>query len=171
MNTLDLINSRRSIRKFNSKEVELEKIDLILKAAMSAPTARNNQGWRFILVDDKSILNDISQNIEHAKMCKIASKTIIVCYDVSNEMGELYWEQDASASTQNILLAAASLGVGSVWCAIHPRAQKVEYIQKTFNLPQNIKPLSLVVLGYSDENILKEVNRYDKEKVKYNSWI
>ncbi len=167
MNTIEAIKQRRSTRIFNDKQIDNQDIQTILECAMCAPTARNQQGFRFIVVDDVNILSDIASNIEHGKMCKDASHAIIVCYEVNDELSELYWVQDASASTQNILLSATDLGIGSVWVAIHPREQKINFITNYFKLPQTIKPLCLVALGYKD-NFLKEVNRFDKSKVWYN---
>ena len=169
MNTFKAIKRRRSIRNFTDVVVRSKDINIMLDCAMSAPTARNQQAWRFVVIDDSVILNDIALNIEHAKMCKTANKAIIVCSVVENEMQELYWEQDCSAATQNILLSATELEIGSVWVAIHPRESKIEYISKLLELPKNIKPLSLIALGYPNEK--KELsNRFDEDKIKYNKW-
>jgi nitroreductase len=169
METIETIKKRRSIRSFSDKKIIDKDIQTILECAMSAPTARNQQGFRFIVVDDKEILESISLNIEHGKMCKDASHAIVVCYEVKDEVSELYWVQDASATTQNILLSATDLGIGSVWVAVHPRPNKIEYVTKQFNLPKTIKPLCIVALGYK-ENFLKELNRFDQSKIKYNSF-
>lgn len=168
MDTIKTIKQRRSIRNFNNMKIKDEDIKTILECAMLAPTARNQQGFRFIVVDDNNILNDISSNIEYGKMCKDASHAIVVCYEINDESSGLYWVQDASASTQNILLSATDLGIGSVWVAIHPREQKINFITNYFKLPKNIKPLCIVALGYKD-NFLKELNRYDQSKIWYNT--
>jgi len=168
MNTIEAIKQRRSIRTFNEQKINNKDIQTILECAMCAPTARNQQGFRFIVVDDKTILEDIASNIEHGKMCKDASHAIVVCYEVKDELSELYWVQDASATTQNILLSATDLGIGSVWVAVHPREIKINFITNYFKLPITIKPLCVVALGYKD-NFLKEVDRFDKSKVCYNT--
>ncbi len=169
MDTIYTIKNRRSIRNFNGKKIDPEDIDTILRCAMCTPTARNNQGFRFVVVDDKDVLDKIAKGLEHGKMCKDASHAIIVCHEVKDETGELYWVQDASAATQNILLSAAALGIGSVWVAVHPREAKISFVRELFNLPSNIKPLSIAALGYK-ENFLKELDRYDEKKVRYNIW-
>ncbi len=168
METIKAIKQRRSIRNFNDTKIKDENIQTILECAMSTPTARNQQGFRFVVVDDKSILKDISSNIPSGKMCKDASHAIIICYEVKDESSKLYWVQDASATTQNILLSATDLGIASVWIAVHPREKKIDFVTNYFNLPKNIKPLSIVALGYK-ENYLKEVNRFDESKVWYNT--
>lgn len=167
--TIQTIKKRRSIRKYIQKEISDEDIQTILECAMVAPTARNQQSFCFVVIDDKEILSQIAQNIEHAKMSKDANKVVVVCSEVANEMQELYWVQDCSAVTQNILLSATALGIGSVWVAVHPRPQKVEFITKLLNLPAHIKPLSLVCLGYGAEE--KAPNeRYDETKIHHNGW-
>jgi nitroreductase len=169
METINTIKQRRSVRKYNGKEVSKEDIKTLLECAMCAPSARNQQGWRFVLIDDKEILGKIPEGIEHGKMCNEADKAIVVCYEITDETSELYWEQDAAAASQNILLSAAALGIASVWVAVHPRKQKVEFMTKLLELPENIRPLSLIPLGYNDD-FLKEVNRYDEKKIRYNRW-
>jgi len=169
MNAFEAIKNRRSVRSFIDKTIRNKDINIILDCAMSAPTARNQQAWRFIVIDDKNILNEIAAKMEHGKMCKTANKVIVVCSMVDNEMQELYWQQDCSAATQNILLSATHLGIGSVWVAIHPRESKINYISKALKLPSNVKPLCLVALGYANEH--KDIdNRFDEDKIKYNKW-
>jgi len=170
MNTIDTIKQRRSIRIFNNKDISNDNIRIILECAMSAPTARNQQGWRFVVVTEKTILEELSKGIEHGKMCKDANKAIIVCYKIDDELSELYWQQDASAATQNILLSATELGIGSVWVAIHPRKQKINFVSNLLNIPNDIKPLSLIALGYKND-ILKYIDRYDEQKVNYNRFM
>lgn len=169
MNVCEAIKKRRSVRKFENKKISSKDIKTILQCAMCAPTARNTQGFRFVVVDEQSKLEAISKNIEPAKMCRDASHAIVVCYEIKDETSKLYWTQDASAVTQNILLSATGLGIASVWVAVHPRKQKIDFVKKEFNLPFNIEPLSIVALGYK-ENFLKELDRYDQSKVYYNSW-
>ena len=169
MEAIKIIKNRRSIRKYNGNPISAEDIQTILECAMSSPTARNIQGWRFVVVDKKELLTSISQGIEHGKMCKDADKAIVVCYEIDDETSKLYWQQDASAATQTILLSATALGISSVWVAVHPRQEKAEFITELFNLPKNIKPLSIVALGYND-NYLKEADRFDKNKIVYNGY-
>lgn len=169
MDTIKAIKQRRSTRVFNNKKIDQKDIKTILECAMSAPTARNQQGWRFIVVDDKEILSQISNGLEQGKMAKDASHAIVVCYDIKDEVASLYWQQDSSASTQNILLGATSLGIASVWIAVYPREQKVNFVTNLFKLPRNLKPLSIVALGYK-EGFLKELNRFDESKIRYNEW-
>jgi len=167
--TIDTIKKRRSIRKYTQKAISSEDIRTILECAMAAPTARNQQSFQFVVIDDRKLLSTIAQNIEHAKMCEGANKAIVVCSEVINETQELYWVQDCSAVTQNILLSATALGIGSVWVAVHPRPKKIDFITKLLNLPHFIKPLSLVALGYPSEQKAPN-DRYDEAKIHHNRW-
>ena len=103
----DILFSRRSIRKYiKGKEVEDEKIEYMLKAAMYAPSANNRRNWEFIVVKNRDSLNKIIEMHPYAKMLETASAAIIVCGDLSDESGKLYWQQNCSAALQNMMLAA-----------------------------------------------------------------
>lgn len=166
---MDAIFKRRSIRKYEDREVEKEKIDELLHAAMAAPSAGNEQPWHYILLDDRNILNNIASIHPHAAMLKEAPLAILVCADLTKEKYEGFWVQDLSASTQNILLEAVSLGLGTVWVGVYPNETRVNEIVKMFSLPQNIVPFSIVAVGYAAE-FKDEVDRYDASRVHHNKW-
>lgn len=147
--SISWIFSRRSIRKFYSNPVEDEKIDLILKAAMAAPSASNRKPWHFIVVRDREILNEIACRHPYARMCYEATLAIVVCADPA--ISEKYWVQDCSASTENILLAGTALGLGTVWLGVHPQPERKEKLNSLFSIPENIEILSVVALGYPAE--------------------
>jgi nitroreductase len=161
MNPIDLIKERRSIRSFIDKKISNENMQIILECAMSATTARNQQGFRFVIVNNKSILKRLSDELQYGKMLKDADQAVAVCYDVSDEFGEYYYKEDASAVTQNILLSSSALGIGSVWIAIQPKQEKIELLTKMFQLPKDIVPVSLIALGYSDKPMHKKADRFD----------
>lgn len=166
---IDLIISRRSIRKYSDKEISKENIELILKSAMYAPSAMNLQPWHFIVFDDKKVFEDLILAIPHSEMIRSADKCILVCGDTEKEKNESWLIQNCSASIQNILLAAHSLGIGSCWIAIHGMAQIIENVKKHFELPNNILPVALISLGYPAEEVSAE-NRYDMNKIRFNKW-
>ncbi|MCX7694449.1 MAG: nitroreductase family protein [Caloramator sp.] len=166
---MDEIFKRRSIRKYQSKPVEKEKIDELLHAAMAAPSAGNEQPWHYIVIDDRNILNNIANTHPHAAMLREAPVAILVCADLTKEKYEGFWVQDLSASTQNILLEAVSLGLGTVWIGVYPNETRVNEIVKMFGLPSNIIPFSIVAVGYPDE-YKDEADRYDANRVHYNKW-
>jgi nitroreductase len=170
MNTLDAILTRRSIRKFQDKQIPKDIIKEILEAAMYAPSAMNEQSWHFIVIDDKNKLNEISTFHPGGGMCKTSPVAMLVCFDTKLEKYKNMSILDCAAATQNILLAAHEKGIGSVWISIHFRNDEVEEsIKNLVKLPKNIIPVSLVALGYSSEE--KQIpNRFKKERIHKNVW-
>jgi nitroreductase len=169
MNTLEAIRTRRSIRVYQSKLIPAEVIQEILTAAMYAPSAGDQQPWQFVVVDDPKILTQIPTIHPHAEMAQRAPAAILVCGDTRLEKYAGFWMQDCSAAIQNLLLAAHELGVGSVWTAVYPQEGRVRDFQKMFNLPQQVLPLALVVLGYPAEKPATP-QRYQEERVHRNKW-
>jgi nitroreductase len=169
METFETIFSRRSIRKYDTKPVEDEKIQKLLKAAMYAPSARNTQSWQFIVVTERKILNEIKQLHPYAQMLAEAPLAILVCGDKTLEPNEGYLNTNCSAATQNILLASNDLGLGSVWLGIYPREERMKAMANLFKLPENIVPISLIALGYSKEAVTKP-ERFLPERIHNNKW-
>ncbi len=169
MEAMECIMTRRSIRKYTKKEIPEEDIQKILEAAMFAPSARNLRPWHFIVVDDRSILEKMAEVHPYAKMLLDAPCAIVVCADEKVQENSGYWAQDCSAALQNILLAAHSLGIGSVWLGVHPREERTVGIVKLFGLPEKIKPLGIVSLGYPAEKP-SNPQRFETEKIHINKW-
>ena len=165
---IENILSRKSVRKYSDKEIEQEKIDIILKCAMAAPSAMNKQPWEILVINDKEKLGKIAEILPNASYSKNSQVTIIVCGD--KNVSEKFWEQDCSAVSENILLAAESLGLGAVWCAVYPFDEKVEAVKNLFELPENIVPLNVIPMGYPETNEdAKE--KYDSKKIHINGWL
>lgn len=166
---MEAINKRRSIRKFSDKPVESEIIESLLRAAMQAPSAKNQQPWSFIVVDNREILAQLSNYSEYANAILTAPVSIILLSNTENLPHPEFWEQDMSAATENILLEAVHLGLGAVWLGVSPIMSRMEFIKKLFDLPDHMVPFSIVPIGYSDrEN--KFVDRYKGERIHYNKW-
>jgi nitroreductase len=166
---IDYILSRRSIRNYTDKEISKENIELILKSAMYAPSAMNLQPWHFIVFDNNNVFDRLISAIPHAEMIRNANKCILVCGDSSKEKNESWLLQNCSASIQNVLLAAHSLGIGSCWIAIHGMDEIVEKVKKEFTLPSEIIPVALISLGYPKEVVTAE-ERFDIKKIHFNGW-
>ena len=120
--------SRRSIRKYTGEKIEEEKIMSIVKAGMYAPSANNTRPWHFIIVDEKEIMNKIMAVHPYSSMLSKASHAILVCGDEKLQNGPGYYLLDCSAATQNILLAAHTLGFGAVWLGVEPRSERKKEI-------------------------------------------
>ncbi|NTW33233.1 MAG: nitroreductase family protein [Bacteroidetes bacterium] len=169
MDSFDAIFNRRSIRKYETKAVEEEKINKLLKAAMYAPNANDTQAWQFIVINDRNILDAITKIHPYAKMLEKAPLAILVCGDKRLEKTEAYLNTNCSAATQNLLLAAYSLDLGSVWLGIYPREPRMKGLSELLNLPENLVPISLVAIGYpAEKTAIPE--RFKQEKIHYNKY-
>ncbi len=166
MEILEAILTRRSIRNFLPKKVEAQKTELLLRAAMQAPSAHNKQPWHFVVIARRSLLNAIADFHPYAKMLYKAPMAIAVCGDFNLESDERYLALNTAAATQNILLAAHGLGLGAVWIAVYPRKERVLKISALLELPSHILPISLVAVGYAARKVPPE-SRYDIQKIRF----
>lgn len=169
MNATEVILTRRSIRKYTNQKIDKSKIELLLKAAMLAPSARNEQPWHFVIVDHSAMLEKLADNHPYGKMLKEASHAILVCGDTQIESSDGYLVQDCTAAVMNILTAAHAEGLGTVWLGVYPRQERVDDMKKVLDLPNNILPLALISIGYPAET-KPQPDRYKPERVHYNKW-
>jgi nitroreductase len=161
--------TRRSIRKFKSDKISEEITNKILKAAMYAPSARNTLSWQFLVINKKETLETLAEIHPYGKMLKEAPLAILVAGDKSLESNENYLAINCAAATENILLAAHSLQLGSVWLGIYPKLERMKAMVDLFKLPAEIIPISLVAIGYPNEE--KDFpQRYFPEKIHFNNW-
>jgi nitroreductase len=169
MNTLEAIYSRRSIRKFSKEKIMPQVLEELLKAAMSAPSARNEQPWQFLVIDETKILEEIVKIHPHASMAPSASLGILIAGDLRLQKVSGYWSLDCAAATQNLLLAAHEKGLGAVWTGVFPDKGRVEAFQKLFSLPKEVLPFAFVPIGYPKESPKAE-GRFLKERIHQNKW-
>lgn len=166
--SLDAIFNRRSVRKFTDEKLTDEQITALLKAAMHAPSARNFRPWEFIVVTDKEKMKEIMKVHQYSQMLEEAACAIIVCANDEKKYMD-YWIQDCSAATENILIAATELGLGSVWLGIYPDEQRMNGIKKIFNIPKNFTPVSGVAIGYA-ANKIPALDKFDSSMIHYEQW-
>ena len=169
MDIIEAIFTRRSIRKYQNRDVPPELIEKLLRAAMQAPSARNAQPWEFILLEDRSLLAEIPKICPNAPMAPEAPLGILVCGNLDFEKSEGFWVIDCSAAIQNMLLAAHGLALGAVWCGIYPRQPRIEGIRQLLGIPDRVIPHSLVLVGYPAESP-PSVDRYHPDRVYKNRW-
>ena len=149
---IDFILKRRSIRRFEQRPVEEEKITTLLRAGMAAPSAMNSQPWEFIVVTEEPLLERIRSVMEYGKM--VAPLVIVPLGSpkvAASFAGETYWVQDCTAAVENILIAAANIGLGAVWVGVYPRQKKMTSIREILNIPADVFPLALLYIGYPAE--------------------
>ena len=174
MNELDnpVINAilkRRSIRRYSGDPVNKSDIQILLKAGMYAPSARNQQPWHFIVIDEDSILTSISKIHPYAGMLPQAELAILVCGDEDLEISKGYWSVDCAAATQNILIAAHSMGLGAVWLGVYPREERQKGIRELFQLPARVHPFALISIGNPAETKAFP-DRFKEERIHVNKW-
>lgn len=169
---MDNILTRTSIRKFTSTPVSEGAIDTLLRAAMAAPTAVNRQPWHFVVVNDTVQLSALRSSSRRPGPLATSTLAIAVCGNMDKALegdGQPFWIQDVSAATENLLLAAHSLGLGAVWTGVYPIKERIQQVSDILQLPENIVPLSLVVLGYPDE-APEPKNKWNEENVSWNTF-
>lgn len=170
--TIDDIMTRSSVRAYTDRKVDEATLDTLLRAAMAAPTAGNKQPWRFVVIDDKTTLQTISEDFNTMTMAKEAALAVVMCGDVTATFpgeGRDYWVQDVSAASENLLLAAHAMGLGAVWCGIYPLSERVEQFSRMLSLPADIIPMACICIGYpSGETTPKD--KWHPEYIRYNSW-
>jgi len=169
METLKAILSRRSIRKYSKNNIPEEYYEVLLKAAMHAPSGRNRQPWHFIIVSDREILKKLAEISPSWKMLEEAANAIVVCGDLNLEDSESFILQDCSAATQNILLAAHELGLGSVWLGVHPKEDRLKPLIEILHIPAHILPVSMVSIGKPDES-REQPDRYNIDRIHQDRW-
>jgi len=166
---LETILSRRSIRSYTEQPLNDTIYEHLLRAAMAAPSAHNQQPWEFVIIDDRKLLNRIPEFHPYSKMVPGAAAAILVCGRSKDLPAKELWPQDCAAATQNILLAATALGIGSVWLGVYPKETLMKGFRELLELPDDIVPFSLVSLGYPAET-KDPSNRYDPARVHKNGW-
>lgn len=140
------ILSRRSVREYTNQPITERDIVALLQAAMSAPSARNLKPWHFVVITKRESLKRLAEIHPHGKMLAQAALAIAVCGD--KNLSPDFWIQDCSAATENILIAAALLGLGAVWLGVHPRKEREEVLKAELGIPENIGLLSLIAVGW-----------------------
>jgi nitroreductase len=169
MDVIEAILSRRSIRQYRSRPVSETLIMEILKAAMAAPSAGNQQPWHYVIIDDRKILEKITKYHPHAQMLTQAPVAIGVCGDMRLEKHHGYWVQDCSAAIENLLLAAHANGLGAVWLGIYPQEEHVGRTRDLLRLPKDVIPLAIIAMGYPNEIVAPE-NRFNQQRIHRNHW-
>ena len=162
---LQLINTRRSVRKFQSTPVSKEDIKEILETAMNAPSAMNEQAWHFVVIEGEMLDKLLQINTNSPKGAPVG---VLVCGDLNKEKSRGYRVMDCSAATQNILLAVHSKELGSVWTMTFQ--QNTSKIQSLLNLPDQVIPFSFIPIGYPAAINKNKVTRYDEKNIHWNKW-
>jgi nitroreductase len=165
MEVFNTILKRRSIRKFKDKNVEDEKVEILLQSAMAAPSACNKRPWEFYVIKNSEILAQLKKVSMFSN--RNAPLSIVVAGNDKrflNHRVNDFWIQDCSAAIQNFLISATELGLGTCWCGLYPMVTPVKKVREILKLDNYIIPLALIHVGYPDEE--KEPRtQFDKKRV------
>ena len=156
---------RVSIRKYQDRPVEREKIVEILRAAMAAPSAKNQQPWEFYVITKKDTLEKLSKASPYAGMTANAPVAIISAYRKDCDV-PCYADIDMSIAMENLWLKTDEIGLGGVWIGIAPIEERMELVHKILDLPENVKVFSLFAMGYPAEERPQQ-DRFDPERIHF----
>lgn len=162
---MDAVFHRTSIRKYTDRAVESMKVEQLLRAAMAAPSAGNQQPWEFYVVTDKDTLIALSECSPYAAALRSAPLGIVVCCQAECRMPE-YAQIDCSAAIENLLLEADFLGLGAVWLGIAPLQERMDAARKVLKIPEHLYAFSFIACGYPAEE-KKQQERYDETRVHF----
>ncbi|MEJ2056742.1 MAG: nitroreductase family protein [Desulfofustis sp.] len=167
MDVYEAIQTRRSVRSYQSGDVSDDVVERLLRAAMLAPSAGNQRPWRFLVVRDRDKLSRIPSFHPYCKMITQVPVAIVVCGDPSAKKWPDLWPQDCSAAVQNLLLAARAEGLGAVWTGVYPFEERMAGLRRLFAIPAQIYPFAVVPVGYPKDpgESFKAKDRYQPELV------
>jgi nitroreductase len=171
---IDILRSRRSIRKYEKKAIARESLDILKEAVLLCPSSRGINPWAFIFVDDSELLKQLARAKEHgSSFLKDAALAIVVCGD---ETKSDVWVEDCSIASIVAQVTAQSLGLGSCWIQIRKRSHSQdktaeEYVQDLLRIPKYLKVESIISIGYPAE-IKKPIphDQLEFEKIHYNTY-
>ena len=163
---MDAIFTRTSVRSYENRPVEDEKIGKILRAAMAAPSAMNQQPWEFYVVTNQSTLRQLSEASPYAGMTAEAPAALVLCYRKTDVKVPELVDVDMSLATENILLEIEALGLGGVMLGIAPFEKRMANVAKALDLPEQLAVFTVVPFGYPAKKNPQQ-DRYDESRVHY----
>lgn len=169
MDALSCIMSRRSIRSYEPRSIAPDDVDAILRAAMAAPSAGNQQPWRFIVLNDRAALDAAAGTTPYGAMLREAPLALVVAADTRDLKHPGMWEQDCSAAVENALLAVNALGLGAVWLGYWPKMERVGPLKELLGMPEGVEPLAVLAIGHPAEE-KPPAGRYEPSFVHVNRW-
>lgn len=169
-NILEMIFKRRSIRVYERKALEKDVLVKLLQAAMAAPSASNSRPWEFVVVTEEKTLDQLRAKIKYGKFNSPA--VVVVCANLAiaqNESAYRFWVQDCSAATENLLIAAAGLGLGACWVGAYPKEEEMNTLRDILGIPEHVFPLSMIYVGYPAEEKSPRT-QYDESRVHWEKY-
>ncbi|HEY5276468.1 MAG TPA: nitroreductase family protein [Coriobacteriia bacterium] len=169
MDALEAIMTRRSVRAFTAAPVTDEQLETLLRAAMAAPSAGNEQPWRIVVTRDRDMLARWSRATPFSRPLAGAAAGLAICGETVAQKHSGFWVDDCGAATQNLLLAAHALGLGAVWIGVHPSRLMVANVRRILKPPRSVTPFALVALGHPERQP-EPVDRFRPDFVVTDGW-
>ena len=163
---MNSIFTRISVRRYQDRPVEQEKVEQLLRAAMAAPSARNEQPWEFYVVTNREVLERLSWCSPYTHCAARAPLAIVPCWRKARRLAQAYNDIDLSAATENLLLEAVELGLGAVWMGVSPIRERMDAVAEVLSLPDTLEPFAIVPVGYPGEERPQE-DRFDPDRIHY----
>ena len=163
---MNSIFHRISVRKYEDKPVEKEKIMQILKAGMQAPSACNQQPWEFYVVTDKKKIEALSKMTSYTGCAAKAPVVLVSAYRLEGLVAPAFAQIDMSIAQENIWLETDALGLGGVWIGIAPLKDRMALVHDILKLPENVEVFSLFALGYPAESRMQQ-DRFDESRIHF----
>ena len=162
---MNSIKKRTSIRKFQDRPIEEEKLLRVLKAGMQAPSACNLMPWEFLIVTDKKDSEAVARMSPYAAPAANAAANIILLVNKKRlEKTDEWWQQDMGACAENILLELVEQGLGGVWLGFYPDQERCAKVKEYFALPEEIIPFAVIAAGYPETEAAAK-DKYDPERI------
>jgi nitroreductase len=151
MDALDLIKTRRSVRKYKSEMPSDDQMKKCIEAACSAPSAHNSQPWKFVVVKDRESIEKLARTQTHSRFLLTAPVVIVALGDEAKSPG--HWIEDCSCAIMLLMLEASSLGLGTCWNAVYDSesTDREEYVRSVLKIPKKYRVIANIGLGYPDE--------------------
>ena len=155
--TLEIMKTRRSIRKYKPTPVSKEKVHAMLEAAMLTPSACNTRPWRFVVVTNRDMLGKLADAHKWAQMLRTAPLAIVIVAlpatqdAIQGDIAKGYYPQDCGAATQSIILQAEAMGLGTCWCGVYPKPPLMKELSELLDIPDGEIPFNIIAIGEKDE--------------------
>lgn len=162
---MDSIYHRVSIRRFQDRPVEKEKTEAILRAAMQAPSAANQQPWEFYVVTNREKIRELAMSHPYARAAQYAPAVIVPVYR-RDCMLPMYAQIDLAIAVENMWLETDAQGLGGVWMGIAPLAERMEAVEKILDIPEHLRAYALFPYGYPAEDRTQQ-DRWDESRIHY----
>ena len=165
----DIILSRTSVREYQDIPVEAEKVQRLLQAAMAAPSARNQQPWEFAVITDPQMREALGSVTPYTKPALSAPLLIVPLSRTQGLTAPDFWQQDMAAATENLLVEAVALGLGTVWMGIAPNEDRMEAVAEIIGLPEGIRPFCIIAAGYPKGPVTPK-DKFQQSRIHYNGY-